>query len=218
MEAFLQQLKDKLNFIGFDGDYNRFFNSIATLLMNKFVIRTARGDYRITDIEFYLFDIGSHRDVLTYPRIMNAGRWFFHDSGVDLTFTSHHNRFGGILIRGIKNTATGAEIKGPLNCVYELWHDFDALSRNTSEYPILIPRPNDENILPISGKRVIKVAEKEREDKVRYWIKTNQKRAEGMVQHDNEYNLIRYDNDSGVETSQLAALVTDSKYRFTIHP
>ena len=29
MTAFLQQLKDKLNFIGFEGDYNRFFANTA---------------------------------------------------------------------------------------------------------------------------------------------------------------------------------------------
>ena len=215
MTAFLQQLKDKLNFIGFEGDYNRFFANTATLLMNKFVIRTSRGDYRITEIEFYLFDFDSHRDILTYPRIMDAGRWFFHDSGVDLTFTSNHNRFGGILIRGIKNTKTDAEIKGPLNCVYELWRDFDALSGNASEYPVLAPLPSNENKQPTPNKRVIKVAKNEREDKVRYWIKTNQNRAERMVQYDSEYSLIRYDNPEP-ETSKLAVLVIDSKYRFTI--
>jgi len=83
--------------------------------MCNHIIKKGNLEYAIVEIEFYLFT-NDHQDVITYPRVADAGRWFFHQSGVDLTFQSRdieedkdgnftfeeNASFGGILIRAIR--------------------------------------------------------------------------------------------------------------------
>ena len=125
------------------------FQEIAKELMCNHIIQKRECQYEIVEIEFYYYS-QEHQDVITYPRKMEAGRWFFHPSGVDLTFASKGDIrlkdgkigndacFGGILIRGIQCKSNGEYIFGPLNCVYELWDNFDAFGTSEKEeYPIL---------------------------------------------------------------------------------
>lgn len=123
------------------------FQEIAKELMCNHIIQKGECQYEIVEIEFYYYS-QEHQDVITYPREMEAGRWFFHPSGVDLTFASKDDAlseggnayFGGVLIRGLHCKHNGNEkyIFGPLNCVYELWDDFDAFGTSEKEeYPIL---------------------------------------------------------------------------------
>lgn len=127
------------------------FQTIAEELMCNYVIQKGGRQYVIVEIEFYYYS-PEHRDVITYPRKMEAGRWFFHQSGVDLTFNSfdieqlvegkfklgENARFGGVLIRGLRRLDNGDYIFGPQKCVNELWSDFDAFGISTrEEYPIL---------------------------------------------------------------------------------
>lgn len=213
MNEFTTELINRLNYVGLENDYYKFFEDTAKLLMNKFVIRTAKTDYEIIDVEFYLFDKDNHRDIITYPRIMDAGRWFFHDSGVDLTFASRHNRFGGILIRAIRTTDGKKVIIGPHNCVYELWHDFDAFALQSSEYPVLIPVDTTNDCMPDSYIRKITVKESEYHAKVLYWIDKNSKRAKDQAGDNPEYGLIEYDKPD-INCAELAELVIKSKYHF----
>ena len=123
--------------------YLEYFKEIAEVLMNKCVISKGSVKYEIVEIEFYLFT-PDHQDVITYPRKVSAGQWFFHQSGVDLTFESNEKQFGGILIRGIRRL-TPREIGdnrpllvlGPQKCIDELWDRFNAFDVETSEYPII---------------------------------------------------------------------------------
>lgn len=90
------------------------FGKAAKELMNHHCIikRDSRDGqevlYRFAEIEFYLYDARtSNLDVDTYDRECAEVEWFFHKSGVDISFrtTSEGNeliRFGGILIRGIE--------------------------------------------------------------------------------------------------------------------
>lgn len=141
------------------------FEKIASELMRNYIICKGNKKYRIVEIEFYRFS-SDNPDVITYPRDMKAGRWFFHQSGVDITFESKGIEekgkafdvksdacFGGILLRGLceldsaksnvaKSDMTGRTegyIFGPVRCVNELWDDFDAFSPscNPSEYPVI---------------------------------------------------------------------------------
>ncbi|MBD5326262.1 MAG: hypothetical protein HDS04_06240 [Bacteroides sp.] len=147
-------------------DYDNYFAEIAQELMCNYIIVTGKAEYDIIDIEFYLYT-PEHQDVITYPREMDEGRWFFHASGVDITFRSTKSVFGGILIRGLRKNKN-EYIGGPQKCVNELWHDFDAFS--TSGYPILIYRPCqfDSNKL-WRGKRWIKIKEADRVTLVKKW-------------------------------------------------
>lgn len=135
------------------------FKEIAEILLTKTKIVKGSQEYYITDIEFYLY-CNDHKDIITYPRKCEAGEWFFHDSGVDISFASNvefqngkaesrdNPFFGGILLRGIKlikgKSVEKKELNDkPSNVFYELFRNFDAFSGNV-EFPKLVKRGNDE--------------------------------------------------------------------------
>ena len=137
------------------------FKEIADALLTKFAIQKGEQLFYITDIEFYYYT-NEHKDFITYPRKCHAGEWFFHASGVDITFESHNVRFefdkkkrykpildtesefGGILIRSII-PANGATFEGdaerlidhPLIISDFLFDHFDALKPD-NRYPVLV--------------------------------------------------------------------------------
>lgn len=137
---------------------DKYAKDLLTTLMTNFVIRRGGVEYEIIEAEFYLcYD--KHMDITTYPRTIAPGRFWFHDSGVDITLESYsaykngkvhakRSKFGGILIRSLRRTACdeyGTDsvkyILGPLKCVDELWHDFDAFAFDANDYPILAYKP-----------------------------------------------------------------------------
>ena len=96
-------------------------------------------------------------DIITYPRNSKGGEWFFHDSGVDISFESHvelkrdkkgvqkpyltgNSSFGGILIRSMDKVDASfniiRRIFGPKNVMFELFDQFSAVSMPTN-FPIL---------------------------------------------------------------------------------
>lgn len=136
------------------------FKELADILFSCFVIRKGDRTYHLTDVEFYLYD-NSHRDIITYPRNCPAGYWFFHASGVDISFESHINLregvqkpiltqeafFGGILIRGIEKIVQGGTnviFDGPMKAMEELFDQFDAFGE-VPDFPKL------ESCAPISA-------------------------------------------------------------------
>lgn len=147
-------------------DIEQRFSDIAEILLNKTAIRKGERLYFLTDIEFYWFS-KNHKDTITYPRNCNAGDWFFHNSGVDIAFDSYvstavkngkrrpvldgSERFGGILIRGMKPETdwfADGEVKtfdGPYKAVDELFDQFSAIE-TPSDFPILVPYNHSGNI------------------------------------------------------------------------
>jgi hypothetical protein len=120
-------------------------------LMSHFVVVKGDVEYEMADVEFYYFS-KAHPDITTYPRQCDGGRWFFHQSGVDITlrstlsYTDDHrlnpqgSTFGGLLLRAlIKHNPDGtrSRIEGPLKCVDELWDSFSAIAPTEREYPQL---------------------------------------------------------------------------------
>ena len=65
------------------------FARIADDLMNRWILKCEGSQYRITEIEFY-FQSDSHNDMYTHAHKLQkeTGRWYFHGSGVDLSFGS----------------------------------------------------------------------------------------------------------------------------------
>lgn len=143
----------------YSGDTDTLFSSLAKLLLNKCIIKAGDKNYRLLEIEFYLYS-SSHPDLITYPRIdSEGGNWFFHQSGVDICFNSScnaskdgkfclntENRFGGILIRSIvelgndMNTHPDSKpIYGPMKCMDVLFKKFGALdcNRDTDQIPYI---------------------------------------------------------------------------------
>ena len=121
------------------------FDEIAKILLTKTKIVKGTREYYITDIEFNLYGDGQE-DIITYPRNCKAGDWFFHDSGVDISFGSNlsfkddkailenNSFFGGILLRGIKPVGGYSSSKNltdaPKNIVDELFDKFSAFEES----------------------------------------------------------------------------------------
>ena len=90
------------------------FQEIAkSLLLDYQITVNDSNHYRFTEIEFYL-SYPSHPD--PYPHLddrqLEMGQWYFHDSGIDITFgcPDYH---GGILIRSIRKSQDGPFFNGP---------------------------------------------------------------------------------------------------------
>lgn len=131
-EDVLQDLRSKLTKDSLikgrnNGGYQKVFDDIAKILLNKVAICKGEKIFYIKDIEFYLYE-NNHRDIITYPRICKAGQWFFHPSGIDISFESsvevnsndyelfqpilnEDAFFGGVLIRAIYSR------QGSVRCV-----------------------------------------------------------------------------------------------------
>lgn len=142
-----------------NGGYQKVFDDIAKILLNKVAICKGEKIFYIKDIEFYLYE-NNHRDIVTYPRICKAGQWFFHPSGIDISFESsvevnsndyelfqpilrEDAFFGGVLIRAIypadKAPADACKynLDGPHKVEWALFDSFDAFNEVT-DFPHLI--------------------------------------------------------------------------------
>lgn len=130
------------------------FRRIASSLMANFVIKINSHEYLLTEIEFYCQTIGKdsiHHDPYVHGDDLQKqmSHWYFHGSGLDLTF-GNDLYYGGILIRGIK-TKSGGELKyisGPLNVVKELFSKANKVDEQSifclkfkSEVPPLLNEP-----------------------------------------------------------------------------
>ncbi|MBD5365264.1 MAG: hypothetical protein HDR79_10020 [Bacteroides sp.] len=189
-------------------DISNYFSETAKLLMNGYVISKRGVEYEIIDIEFYLFT-PEHQDVITYPRNCKAGEWFFHQSGVDLTFASTEKQFGGILIRGLREISEKPDPEkttvGPLKCVYLLWDKFSAFEVIDAEIPIITKASKDlpqNKIKPLLRK--IPVKKDKQTEKINYWKQRIEKKFEG----------VKIDKD----LKELSDLIFTSEYRFVKEP
>ena len=120
------------------------FSEIADILLFNSYIMTTKSKYRILELEFY-FKNNNHDDNVTIERTEDAGMWWLHDYGVDLSFKSDESEkyYGGILIRSIipvndssnQFNEKGA-IFGPRNCCWYLFYS-SALEPNMAPQIIL---------------------------------------------------------------------------------
>lgn len=116
------------------------FQKIAKKLFEKYQIAKGNTRYDFEEIEFYLYTENHKDNNHVYPRECQAGEWFVHYSGVDLTFQTlkEGNKItqcGGILIRRIKKVG-GESVGGPLRCLMELF--------NGQEEPKLVKKEKQE--------------------------------------------------------------------------
>lgn len=100
------------------------FKRIATELMNDWVLQVNAKRYRIAEVEFY-FVSDKHPDPYTHkhPLQQEMGKWYFHGSGIDITF-GNNNYHGGILLRAIYDCDIKRYFYGPLNTVAEIFSNF----------------------------------------------------------------------------------------------
>ena len=124
----LQSLLTRLDAISTQEKIIEVFDEIANKLFRNYHIVKGDDTYEFLEIEFYFYS-PNHRDLITYPRNgRKPGMWFFHMSGVDITFGSNDKEgdnplmYGGILIRSIFKTSGDKKyICGPMKCVDELF-------------------------------------------------------------------------------------------------
>lgn len=166
--------KDSLRNEILQNGYQKTFDKIAKILLNKVAICKGEKIFYIKDIEFYLYE-KNHRDIITYPRICKAGQWFFHPSGIDISFESsvevnsndyelfqpilrEDAFFGGVLIRAIypadKAPADACKynLDGPHKVEWALFDSFDAFNEVT-DFPHLIECKHKHEIKPIPNFR-----------------------------------------------------------------
>lgn len=166
--------KDSLRNEILQNGYQKTFDKIAEILLNKVAIRKGEKIFYIKDIEFYLYE-NNHRDIVTYPRICKAGQWFFHPSGIDISFESSVDVksndyelfqpilredafFGGVLIRAIypadkaPSDACKYNLDGPHKVEWALFDCFDAFNETTN-FPHLIEHKHEHEIEPIPNVR-----------------------------------------------------------------
>ena len=220
----MEDLKDLLDISDLkESDINKRFKKIAETLMGNYIIKKGEKKYAFTEIEFYLYT-NSHQDYITYPRKTTVGNWWFHPSGVDITFGSSdieisydekgkeivslydNPQFGGILIRGLYNIPShenkeGKYIFGPHNCINELWDKFNAFNYFPDEYPIIekIDNKEDEDLVSngkiIACKRHIKIEENKKQQKFEDWIQRLNLTQGKIKSPTKEYYLTHLFND-----------------------
>lgn len=128
-------------------EIDKIFDSIAKKIFKEYHIKKDDSTYDFLEIEFYYFE-ERHPDYITYPRTISKGKWFFHPSGIDISFESSceegfektskagENFFGGILLRSLVKDGNIA-ITGPLKCCWELFDCFSAFELKPNELPII---------------------------------------------------------------------------------
>ena len=100
---------------------------IARKLFCGYCIKCDAKKFYFAEIEFYYYEKGAWDakwNEVTYARDgYKKGDLFYHLSGIDICFESHYShdnaRFGGILIRAIKDE-NDVIITGPLTCKNEI--------------------------------------------------------------------------------------------------
>jgi len=106
------------------------FNKIASGLFNDYQLQVNESHYRLLDIEFYYFSNSVFEDIYAHKHAaqLQKGKWYFHGSGIDITF-GNGTDYGGILIRAIAKISNEGvkeknfivkEIHGPLNVKTEI--------------------------------------------------------------------------------------------------
>lgn len=121
------------------------FELLANKLFNEYEIVKGEKHYNFLEIEFYFYN-DRHKDKTTYTRIMKAGKWHTHLSGIDISFESDKQHYGGILIRSIIDDK-GEVIAGPYSILIKLFDNID-IENNAGNLPIIRKKIQSNDIKP----------------------------------------------------------------------
>ena len=145
----------EIDFTITEGKIEADFKRIANDLLNNWVLKVEDALYRITEIEFY-YKGKQHNDSYIHGHELQKqkGKWYFHGSGIDLTF-GNSEAYGGILIRAIYRINDNKYCYGPLNCILEIFSNLSSIYKPEMSF-CLIPATEGlfENEKPIQALRV----------------------------------------------------------------
>ena len=127
------------------------FKRIAKSLFNDYKINVNDHWYRLLEIEFYYNNNSNFKDPYIHFNDLQKeqGCWYFHRSGIDITF-GNMDIYGGILIRRIAKVSKEAgaeksfiefEVDGPIKVKQELTKHFNG---------VLDAKPNSFTLTDIS--------------------------------------------------------------------
>ena len=138
------------------------FTRIAERLFKDYQLQVNSSYYRLLDIEFYYHADSVYEGVYAHKHKaqLECGKWYFHASGIDITFGNGKN-YGGILIRAIGKISNKAdnskhfiekEFHGPITVKTEILSHFHGpfesqqnvlqlLDVSYDRHPALMPEP-----------------------------------------------------------------------------
>lgn len=164
------------------------FNEVAKLLLLQSNLMVANKAYELLDIEFYFYNEEIHPDPYSHAFQYSSsvrekesvtGSWYFHRftgmakythtrRGLDITYgDGEKQRYGGILIRAIKNLRENRIISGPSRVVGEIIsaandpHNLERIAFDMSAGVAFDPKQLL-HISPIESPRTIPVFSSER--------------------------------------------------------
>jgi hypothetical protein len=143
------ELKDAKN-----SNFEEIFKTHAEKLMSQYALTNGSETFLFKEIEYYFYDKDRHPDPYVHGscKQKEAGKYYYHYSGLDITF-GDGNYSGGILIRAICRDLTNKEeneecIIGPKNSVKRMLHSelngetYKYSNKNTNKYNIKICKLN----------------------------------------------------------------------------
>jgi hypothetical protein len=171
------------------------FEIMAHTLLTDYQLQINNCRYRLIDIEFYYYAENICEDIYAHKHVaqLQSGKWYFHGSGIDLTFGDGTNH-GGMLIRAMAEVSPTASaenrfilnaIHGPLNVKTEI------ASRLHGAFD---PTPNHFYLRDVSADKI----------------------AAGMKDPDHIIKTRRIGLNPGNDDS--SKFFYDAKYRFVIFP
>lgn len=136
------------------------FDRIAEKLFNNYKLEINGSYYRLIDIEFYYLTDNkendannTHKDVYTHKHLEQrySGKWYFHESGIDITIGNGANHYGGVLMRGIArinnekpdNNYLDYQIHGPVKVKAEIFKRFNGVFGDSSNHFRLVEINNE---------------------------------------------------------------------------
>ena len=120
------------------------FVRIANELLNNWVLKVGDSLYRFAEIEFYYKDdLQKHDDSYIHGHSLQKekGKWYFHGSGIDVTF-GNDKAFGGILIRAMIKIESNDYFYDPLVCVQELFRNFPSIFNTEIKFGLVSSKNN----------------------------------------------------------------------------
>jgi hypothetical protein len=161
------------------------FNRIAEKLFSGYLLQVNASYYRLIDIEFYYLTdnkneiYNTHKDIYTHKHLeqLYLGKWYFHDSGIDITIGDGLNHYGGILLRGIakiKNVQSNSnlidyQVHGPVKVKSTICERFNSAFSNSPNYFRLVENDTITKPTYIIKTRRINLNPQKEGNEVRYY-------------------------------------------------